>query len=83
MLIQSAMVAEDNVIRDKDIPVSHDDVQKISQADLSLKESMERLKMTMIQKALKDNDGNKTKAGTQLGMTRQNLQNMLRRMKIT
>ncbi len=83
MLMQAAMVTEDNIIRAEDIPIQHDDVQAVTQANLSLKESIELLKRTMIERALSDNGGNKTKAGEQLGITRQNLQNMVRRMNIT
>ena len=83
VLMRAAIVTEDNVIRARDIPIPHDEVQAVIRADLSLNESIDLLRRTMIEKALKDNDGNKTKAGTQLGITRQNLQNMMRRMSIT
>ncbi|MFC1712315.1 sigma 54-interacting transcriptional regulator [Candidatus Poribacteria bacterium] len=81
-LMEAAMVTEDNVIRAKDIPIPHDEVQAAISAGLSLNESIDVLRRTMIEKALNDNDNNKTKAGAQLGITRQNLQNMMRRMNI-
>jgi transcriptional regulator with PAS, ATPase and Fis domain len=55
-------------------------VQTTTQAGLSLKDSVEQFKRAMIEKALNDFNGNKTKAAAQLGITRQNLQNMMRRM---
>jgi transcriptional regulator with PAS, ATPase and Fis domain len=64
-----------------DIESERREVQTTTQAGLSLKDSLERLKRTMIEKTLRDCNGNKTKAAAQLGMTRQNLQNMMRRMK--
>lgn len=83
VLMQVVMVTEDTIIQPKDIPLPQNEVQTITQAGLSLKDSVERLKQMMIEKALNDCRGNKTKAAVQLGMTRQNLQNMMRRMNMT
>jgi len=85
VLMQAVMVTEDTIIQPKDIPLplppeEGNEAQTITQAGLSLKDSLERLKRTMIEKTLRDCNGNKTKAAAQLGMTRQNLQNMMRRM---
>jgi two-component system response regulator AtoC len=83
VLMQAAMATEDTVVRPKDMPLPQDEVQTVAQAGLSLKDSVERLKRLIIEKALDDCNGNKTKAAAQLGMTRQNLQNIMRRMNIT
>ena len=83
VLKRAAMVTEDNIILPKDIRLFQDEAQTVAQAELSLKDSVERLKRTMIEKALSDCNGNKTKAAAQIGMTRQNLQNMMRRMNMT
>ncbi len=92
VLMQTVMVTEDIIIQSKDIPLPSptptppeegNEVQTITQAGLSLKDSVERLKQMLIEKALNDCRGNKTKAAVQLGMTRQNLQNMMRRMNMT
>ena len=91
VLMQALMVTEDNIIRPQNIPLPSptstppeegNEAQTITQAGLSLKNSVEQLKRMMIEKALNDCNGNRTKAAAQLGMTRQNLQNMMRRMNI-
>jgi len=81
VLMEAVMVTEDNIILPKNIRLFQDEAQTVAQTGLSLKDSVERLKRTMIEKALDDCNGNKTKAAVQLGMTRQNLQNMMRRLK--
>jgi transcriptional regulator with PAS, ATPase and Fis domain len=80
VLMQVVMVTEDVIIQPKHIPLPQDEAQIITKAGLSLKDSVEQLKRTMIEKALNNCNGNKTKAAAQLGMKRQNLQNMMRRM---
>jgi len=50
---------------------------------LPLDESLERFKRAMIMKALEDCNGNMTKSAERLGISRQNLQNIMRRMKIS
>ena len=80
VLMQADMVAEDNTIKSRDIPIPYSRLQKVIQGNLSLKDSVEQLKRAMIERALDDCDGNKTRAAEQLGVVRQSLQNMMRRM---
>jgi two-component system response regulator AtoC len=82
-LIQAAMVAEDAVIFPRDIPLLQGEIQKIAQAGLSLKDCIDQVRRTMVEKALSDCNGNKTRAAAQLGITRQNLHNTMRRLNIT
>jgi len=82
VLMQAVMVTEETIIRKKDIPLPQDEVQTVAQAGSSLKDSVERLKRTMIEQALDQSEGNKTKAAAKLGMTRQNMRNMMRRLNI-
>jgi two-component system response regulator AtoC len=82
-LVEANMVAEGNVIRPGHIHLSQDELQTAIQDGLSLKDSVERFKQMMIEKALNDCDGNRSKAADQLGISRQNLQNMIKRMNIT
>ncbi len=82
-LVKAAMVAEGNVIRSRDIHLSQDELQMAAQDGLSFSESVERFKRVTIEKALNDCEGNRSRAATQLGMSRQNLQNMMKRMNIT
>jgi transcriptional regulator with PAS, ATPase and Fis domain len=81
-LMQTVMVTEDMIIRPEDIPLFQAEMQTLAQVGLPLKRSMERFKRAMIEKALKDCNGNKTKAAAQLGITRQNLQITMRRLNI-
>jgi transcriptional regulator with PAS, ATPase and Fis domain len=83
VLVEATIAAEGNVIRAKDIPLSQDELQIAIQDGLSLKASVERFKRMTIEKALSDCEGNRSKAAAQLGMSRQNLQNMMKRMNIT
>jgi|GEM_PF-621355 len=83
VLLEANMVSEGNAIRTKDIHLSQDELQTAIQEGLSLKDSVERFKQMMIEKALNDCEGNRSKAATQLGMSRQNLQNMIKRMNTT
>ncbi len=83
VLVEATMVAEGSVIRSRDIPLSQDELQTAIQDGLSLKDSVERFKQMMIEKALNDCDGNRSKAADHLGISRQNLQNMIKRMNIT
>ncbi len=82
VLMQAAMVAEDATIFPGDIPFLQDEIQNIAQAGLSLKDCMEQIRRTMIEKALSDCNGNKTRAAAQLGITRQNLHITMRRLNI-
>ena len=80
---QAVMVAKDNTIKPEDINLQRDDLQSVIQAKLSLEESLEKFKRAMIMKALEDCRGNRTKTADRLGISRQNLQNMMRRMRIS
>jgi len=83
VLVEATIVAEGNVIRSRDIHLPQDELQTAIQDGLSLKDSVERFKQMMIEKALNDCEGNRSKAADQLGISRQNLQNMMKRMNIT
>jgi len=80
---QAVMVAKDNTIKQGDIILQRDDFHSTAQAELSLEESLDKFKRTVIMKALGDCKGNRTKASGRLGISRQNLQNMMRRMRIS
>lgn len=82
-LVTAAMVAEGDVIRARDVHLSQYELQMAAQDGLSFRESVERFKRMMIEKALNDCEDNRSKAAAQLGMSRQNLQNMMKRMNIT
>ena len=80
VLMQAVLVTENPTIRAKHIPFPQGKEQTIVQVGLSLKDSVEQLKCVMIEEALRQYDGNRTRAAAELGMTRQNLQNMMRRL---
>jgi transcriptional regulator with PAS, ATPase and Fis domain len=80
---QAVMITKDNIIQSEDISLQQNDSHTVIQEGLSLDESLERFKRTMIMKALEDYNGNRTKTAERLGISRQNLQNMMRRMKIS
>jgi len=82
VLIEAVLMTENTRIQAGDISLPRDQVQTIAQVGSSLKASGEQLKRMMIEDALRRYDGNKTQAAAQLGITRQNLQNMVRRLNI-
>jgi transcriptional regulator with GAF, ATPase, and Fis domain len=82
LIKQAVMIAKDNIIQPEEISLQVDDSHTVIQEGLSLDESLERFKLSIIMKALKDCNGNITKSAERLGISRQNLQNMMRRTKI-
>ena len=79
VLRQAFMRTEAAVIRASDLPLPK---AIVAPEELSLKAAVDQFKRQMITETLHRCGGNRRKAALQLGLSRQNLQNQMRRLKI-